>query len=153
MSPNREKQNMNSPLSFPMMWAETEVDVTATVYLHQMVKQKCPHLALYPPHISLSQINTPVFLTPRLKPNSPVSSLLHLFPNVLKTGYLHLNTNLKVWHPPPTHSDIPVSQSIKMVDPAPDLLLHTFLKNLLTTPAHPATPTTPKSSPPPRVMD
>lgn len=34
MSPNREKQNMNSPLSFLMMWAETEVDVTATVYLH-----------------------------------------------------------------------------------------------------------------------
>lgn len=95
-----------------------------------MVKQKCPHLPLHLPHVSLSLINTPVSSTSLLNHNSPVSSLLQLLPNVLKTGYLHLNTNLKVWHPPPTHNDIPVSQSIKIVDPTLDLLLHTFLKNI-----------------------
>lgn len=79
-------------------------------------------------HISRSQINTPVFIIPLLHQKSPVSSRLQLLPNVLKTGCLHLNTNRKVWYPPPTQNDIPVSQSIKIVDPILDPLLHTLLK-------------------------
>lgn len=112
-----------------------------------MVKHKCPHLPLHLPHVSLSQINTPVFSVLLLNHNSPVSSLLQLLPNVLKTGYLHLNTNRNVWHPPPTRNDIPVSYSIKIVDPKPrPLITHISQKSWTPSPCQ-LHPRHPKHSP------
>lgn len=65
-----------------------EVDVTATVYLHWMVKKMPSHLPLHLPRISLSQIhpNAPSPKSPLLNQNLPVSSLPQRLPNVLKTG-------------------------------------------------------------------
>lgn len=97
------------------------------IYMQWSNKNALIFLSISP--TSLSQMITSVFSTCLLNHNSPVSSLPHLLPNVLKTGYLHLNTNHEVWHPPPPNN-IPVSQSIKIVDPTLDPLLHTFLKKL-----------------------
>lgn len=69
------------------------------IYMRWSNKKALIFLTLSP--TSLSQIiSLSTFSTCLLNHNSPVSSLLHLRPNVLKTGYLHLNTNHEVWHPP-----------------------------------------------------
>lgn len=85
-----------------------------------------------PPHLPFTNKH----LFSPSNPNSPVSSLQQLLPNVLKTGYLHLNTNLKVWHPPPTQNDIPVSQSIKIVDPTPGPVITHISQKSLTPPTY-----------------
>lgn len=64
---------------------KAEVDVTTTVYLHWMVKWKCPPIFLSispkpPCHIFFFLF----FLPPNQ--NLPVSALPRLLPNVLKTG-------------------------------------------------------------------
>ncbi len=126
----QKKKKTSTPRTFPMMWAKLKWMLQLLYIYIRWSNKNALILLSISLHISLSQRNTSVFSTSLLNLNSPVSSQLQLLPNVLKTGYFHLNTNLKVWHPPPTQNNIPVSQSIKIVDPTLDLLLHTFLKNL-----------------------
>lgn len=73
---NQTNKNEDSPLAFLMIGAKWKWMLQLLfIYIRWSNKNALILLSIYP-HISLSQINTPVFSTPLLTQNSPVSSRL-----------------------------------------------------------------------------